>query len=62
MIKWLIYLLATPLLTPTEREGIKQYYKERRQAFICNHVLASPELSRELDEIDRQLDREERGE
>lgn len=61
MIKWLLYLLFTPLLTPAERATIKQYYKERRQAFVCEHILAGPELSKQLDELDKQLDEEERS-
>lgn len=60
MTKWLLYLLFSPLLTPSERQTLKEYYAQQRASFCERHLVAGPELSKELDELDRQLDEEDR--
>lgn len=58
MTKWLAYLLLSPLMTPAERDAIKQYVRERASNFCERHLIAGPELSKELDEVDQELVRE----
>lgn len=57
ILKWILYLMMSPLLTPAERESLKVYYQERRAQFKCEHLIA--DMPSELEELERQLDAEE---
>lgn len=56
-LKWLLYLMMSPLLTPGERQTLKLYYQQQRQIFKEKHFIA--DMPPELEELERQLDAEE---
>jgi hypothetical protein len=58
MTKLLLYLLMSPIMTPAEREGLKQYVRERASAFKCEHLIR--DMTPEEEAFERELD--ERGE
>jgi guanylate kinase len=55
MTKWLLYLLLSPLMTPAERDALKQYVRERANALCEAHLIA--DMPPELEELERRLDR-----
>lgn len=54
MTKWLLYLLFSPLLTPAERQTLKEYYRQQRASFCERHLIR--DMTPEEEALDRELD------